>query len=151
MGVTHVVWSDVSRAESNLASDLAFYGFVTRHGIAQQGSESLRLSAMPSGRPAAQYGDALVAYSGCNKRYLSGVYHLSQLRVPSAGPRSTIFPTPLRQASGQRLSDPSWFEGVTYAVTEPGCEPPADLLREFQLIARRHWRGLDQRLYMRRP
>jgi len=150
LGVTHLVWSDASRAESNLASDLAFYGFVTEHGAAQRGSGSLRLSAMPPDRPSVQYGDAEVAYSGCDKRYPGGVYHLSQLRVPSAGPRSKIFPTPERRAPGGRLSDPSWFEGVTYAVTERGCEPAADLLREFRPIARRRRRGVDQRLYMRR-
>jgi hypothetical protein len=150
MGVTHVVWTDVSRAESTLASDLAFYGFVIEHGVAQPGSGSLRLSAMPPDKPSVQYGDARVAYSGCNKGYPSGVYHLSELRVPSAGPRSKIFPTPERPAPEGRLSDPSWFEGVTYAVTEPGCEPPADLLREFQPMARRQRRGLNQRLYMRR-
>lgn len=150
MGVTHVVWSDASRAESTLASDLAFYGFVTGYGAAQPGSGSLRLSAMPPARPGVQYGDAQVAYSGCDKRYPSGVYRLSQLRVPTAGSRSKIFPTPAREAPAGRLSDPSWFEGVTYAVTEPGCKPPADLLREFQPIARRRRRGVEQRLYIRR-
>ncbi len=150
LGVTHVVWTDTSRAESTLASDLAFYGFVTQHAVAQPGSGSLRLSAMPPDRPAVQYGDAEVAYSGCGKRYPSGVYHLSQLRVPSSGPRSDRFPTPERRAPEGRLSDPSWFEGVVYAVTESGCEPPKDLLRDFQPIARRRRRELNQRLYVRR-
>ncbi|MFZ1864994.1 MAG: hypothetical protein WAU39_12275 [Polyangiales bacterium] len=150
LGVTHVIWSDVSRAESTLASDLAFYGFVTEFGVPQRGSGSEKLSAMPPHRPAVQYGDAQVAYSGCNKRYPSGVYHLSDLRVPSSGPRSHVFPKPERPAPPGRLSDPSWFEGVTYVVTERGCEPPPNLLEDFRPIGRRQGRGLNQRLYIRR-
>jgi hypothetical protein len=151
LGVTHIVWEQTSRAESTLASDLAFYGFVTTQGVARPGSGSARLSAMPSERPEVQEGDPLVAYSGCDKRYPSGIYHLSQLRVPTEGPRSRDFPTPLRQADELRLSDPSWFEGVTYVVTELGCQPPTNLLRGFDFMAQRNRRGVSQRLYIRRP
>lgn len=151
LGVTHIVWDQTSRAESNLASDLAFYGFVTTHAVSQPGSGLTQLSAMPASRPTEQHTDALVAYSGCDKRYPSGIYRLSQLRVPTAGPRSRDFPTPLRPAAEHRLSDASWFDGVTYVVTEPGCAPPTDLLRSFTFMARRNPQGVSQRLYIRRP
>jgi hypothetical protein len=150
LGVTHVIWTSSSRAESTLASDLAFYGFVVEFGVPQRGSGSVRLSAMPPERPTVQYSDARVAYSGCNKRYANGVYRLSDLVVPSEGPRSRSFPPPERPAPEGRLDDARWFEGVTYVVAEPDCAPPSHLLKDFRQIAHRRKRVIDQRLYLRR-
>lgn len=148
MGVTHLYYSDNARALESVASDLMFNGFANRYTSKRVRLGRSILATMPDKPPSAAINDKVVVF-GCPRRYNTGLYKLSDLRVPVYGPDRRRFPAPRQRAS---LAEATRLLGQAgFAVVETTChvQPPADLSREFDRIVTRSSGGRET-LWMRR-
>jgi hypothetical protein len=86
LGVTHLAWPSSSIYRDTLAGDLAFANYATNYSLNQRSVAGYTVADMPVAAPADASQDYDVAYFGCGSPYSSGMYHLSQLRLPVVDP-----------------------------------------------------------------
>jgi hypothetical protein len=123
LGVTHVVWKDLtSKGYDSLAGDLVFFDFALRRTHAKKKVSGHWVAGMPEEQPTGEpYGK--VAFWGCNDKYESGLYDLSQMTTPVFGPERARFPKPLVAAEAVDVG--SLLEQADYAVVDPKCAQEA--------------------------
>jgi hypothetical protein len=80
MGVTHLLWIDVTGGRDSLAGDLAFMNYAMNYAIGRKPEPGGRyLAQVPAQRPTDAKDDYDVALFGCGRPYTQGWYRLSQL------------------------------------------------------------------------
>ncbi|HSZ83261.1 MAG TPA: hypothetical protein VLA14_13320 [Polyangia bacterium] len=128
LGVTHLAWPGTSVfARDTLAGDLAFLNYAVNDTVEQRSVAGYTVAKLPPQTPADARDDYDVAYFSCGGPYVSGLYHLSQLRLPGIEPPPA--PSPLA-----RLPDKA-EDAVAHAdfvVLDRRCHPdvhPAAPLR----------------------
>jgi hypothetical protein len=133
-----------------LGSDLAFFEFAHRYTTGRQMVGTANLAQLPALSPPPPNDERLVAVLGCGVDYPSGIYKLSDLRIPRFGPAKDHFPGP-REALG---ADWAWRDRVFAMAIDTLCPQPAmpkALTRDFDRVARRDERwGRGHELWIRR-
>ena len=119
LGATHILWAPKSKGTDSLAGDIMFFDFVM-HRVSDAGAfGGMRLSKMPDTAPSEPFNDTVAVFA-CAGSYPSGLYRISDLRVPVYGPRSSDFP-----AAPPRPVPEDWsttLAGLTNIVaTETRC------------------------------
>jgi hypothetical protein len=119
LGATHVLWAARSKGTDSLAGDIMFFDFVMHHALDLGSFGGMHLSKMPDAPPAEPFNDTVAVFS-CAGSYPTGLYRVSELRVPVYGPQSRDFP-----AQAPRPLPPTWTTSlasvVEIAATENRC------------------------------
>jgi hypothetical protein len=143
-----VLWAPRSKGTDSLAGDIMFFDFVTRRASDLGVFGGLRLSKMPDAAPAGAFNNT-VALFACPGSYPSGLYKVSDLRVPVYGPRSREFP----DAAPRPLPE-DWATSLArvadIVATEARCAPGAGKLHALgyaEAVARSHPGGTRGQLY----
>jgi hypothetical protein len=123
LGVTHLLWRrNISTSYDSVAGDLVFFEFVTRYGVSMNAIGSYDLAAMPQFRPADRaWLDDRVTVVACGGVYDSGLYKLSDLRVPLG---TNVRPPPVeRLTSDEQVAE--FLQQSKFSVFESTCHPAA--------------------------
>ncbi|HWZ92048.1 MAG TPA: hypothetical protein VNW92_24455, partial [Polyangiaceae bacterium] len=119
LGATHILWASKSKGTDSLAGDIMFFDFVMNRAVDAGQFGGMRLSKMPEAAPAGPFNDTVAVFS-CAGSYPTGLYRVSELRVPVYGPKSSDFP-----AAAPRPMPDDWGTGLagvaSIAVTETRC------------------------------
>jgi hypothetical protein len=119
VGVTHLAWPNGTIYRDTLAGDLAFANYAVNYTVNQQPVANFTVAALPTRPPQDSRPDYDVAYFSCGGSYSSGMYHLSQLRLPVVDPGRR--PKPLA-----RLPKPAEaLEKADFAVIDRRCHADA--------------------------
>ena len=86
VGVTHLAWPDASINRDTVAGDLAFMNYAINYTTQQRSVANFTVAALPALAPDDARADYDVAYFSCGSPYSSGLYRLSQLRLPVIDP-----------------------------------------------------------------
>lgn len=116
LGVTHLVWPDVSVAVDSIAGDLAFFGYAQRFTKNQQRHAGYTIGTLPELPPPLTAADPEVAYYGCGQNYQQGWYRLSDLQRRLSGMK------PPRAHGSLRGADAA-SERADFVVVERDCRP----------------------------
>ncbi len=151
LGVTHLVWGkEVSKGSDSLAGDLNFFETATRFTEPRQLVGGQLVAKLPEIPPSSEaWTEVLVL--GCKGLYPPGLYRREQLTVPVHGPENRSFPQPLEPAGADAETLTRQAERAGALVLDPHCPTalPADVLRRFDLVARRPL--VNPERTMRRP
>ncbi|HTA91029.1 MAG TPA: hypothetical protein VK745_15675 [Polyangiaceae bacterium] len=119
LGATHILWAPKSKGTDSLAGDIMFFDFMIRRAPIVGSFGGLRLSEMPSTAPTEPFNDTVAVFA-CPGSYPTGLYRVSDLRVPVYGPQSSEFP-----AAAPRPMPRDWSAGLagvaSIAATETRC------------------------------
>jgi hypothetical protein len=155
MGVTHLYWIEhESRSWDSLAADIMFFDFAYRHTLKHRRFGRHVVSEMPPTPPAKTFDDS-VAFWGCGRdTYANGLYRVQDLQVPTFGPRSTEYPSPIEAAEDDDMIL-SLLNRVEFVVLDPDCKRlPSRQKGHFDLAARRrrvnHLQNRQFEIWMRR-
>jgi hypothetical protein len=124
LGVTHVAWPGNSIYRDTVAGDLAFHYYAHNYTLNQRMVGGFSVADLPAAAPADDRSDFDVAYWSCGSPYSSGMYQLSQLRLPvvDPGPR----PQPLSRlgkvASALERADLLVIDRPCHGDVHPGAE-----------------------------
>ncbi len=131
LGVTHLVWSGNALGRDTLASDFAFLDYALHDTEDQRVFGGYTLSRLPRQAPRADEEDPRVALFTCGTPYPSGVYRLSQLRLPVLHPGPPPHGEPLPADPSAALAS-SRFVGI-----ERPCHAAVQAGPRFRFAARR--------------
>ncbi|HTM45914.1 MAG TPA: hypothetical protein VL137_13230 [Polyangiaceae bacterium] len=139
LGLTHVVWPNKSSSGLNsIAGDLLFFDFVNLHTGKAKRFGSFNLAQIAGVTRSAK--NLRVTYLGCADKYASGLYDVTQLRVPGeTNRRKSKYPKPHVRLG--KSDDPTQLiEQSRYLAYQPACARkrlPKDALRGWKLLAKR--------------
>ncbi len=131
LGVTHLLWSGQALARDTLASDFAFLGYALNYTEDQRVIAGYTLGRLPKAPPADGEVDPRVVIFSCGSPYPSGIYRLSQLRLPVLNPGPSPRGDPLPADPALALTS-AGFVGV-----ERTCHPAVVLGDRFRIAASR--------------
>jgi hypothetical protein len=138
LGVTHLVWSGQALGRDTLASDFAFLDYAVHHTQAQQSISGYTVGKLPGRPPPTVDPDPSVVILSCGSPYRTGVYRLSQLRMPVLKPGRSPTPEKLPADRSSALAN-AGFVGI-----ERRCHSDAQAGPRFLLVQRRG----DMELYV---
>jgi hypothetical protein len=148
LGATHILWAPKSKGTDSLAGDIMFFDFVMRRAPSLGSFGGMHLSQMPNTAPAEPFNDTVAVFA-CPGSYPSGLYHVSDLRVPVYGPRNSDFPH-----AAPRPLPPDWDASLasvtTIAASETRCFHGAAKLTQLgfsEAVARGRPGGTRGQLY----
>jgi hypothetical protein len=132
LGVTHLAWPGNSIYRDTVAGDLAFAYYANNYTLQQRQVGGFTVADMPSKAPADDRKDYDVAYFGCGSPYSSGMYRLSQLRLPVIDPGRRPKP-----ASRLPKSPSDALAKAQMVVLERGCHADVRPGSEFKQATNR--------------
>jgi hypothetical protein len=95
LGVTHLQWfTGSSRSWDSLAADIRFFDFVINHTTEAKRVGRSTVAKLPAAPPTQEIGSKVLLLGCSGRGFASGIYELTDLRVPSFGPESKRFPRP---------------------------------------------------------
>lgn len=125
--VTHLLWTSTALGRDSLASDLAFLDYALHYTEEQQVIAGYTLARLPETEPPTGDDDARVVVLSCGAPYPTGVYRLSNLRLPVVNPGPPPASEPLADDSRAALATSS------FAVVERRCYPKLVVGPRFRL------------------
>lgn len=141
-GATHVWWQrHKAYGFEALASTIMFQDFAHRRLTDVELKHNEYIGRIPSQPPPdAEAFDDSVVMLVCRHRvgFRSGKYRVSDLRVPSFGPESRVYPAPRVVATNSAHLE-ELLRDAAFAVTEPRCHRslPSGVTGAFELVAKR--------------
>lgn len=141
LGVTHVLWGEkTARGIDSIAGDLAFYGYVMRHGTDQKKYPGILTCRVPEKVPTGALSDK-VLYLGCSTYYQAGLYERKTMNVPGTGHHGAHeYSAPqVHLDPGQRDTVASLVREAGFILFDPACQPalPGGVTNGFTLAATR--------------
>ena len=115
--VTHLLWSNAALGRDSLASDFAFLDYALHYTEEPQVISGYTLARVPKEAPRASDDDPRVVVLSCGSPYPSGVYRLSDLRLPVVNPGPAPAFEPL--VDGPRAA----LATAAFAAVERRCHP----------------------------
>ncbi len=161
MDITHVLWRGTrSRSWDSVAGDLLFFTFVRRYTLDAKGhgKKKYMVGRMPDEPPpGADEFESTVLVIGCDDRgYGPGLYELTDLNVPTFGPKSEQFPAPrVTPTATEGLAELA--KQAEFVVVDPECKNSiyTRVRRDFALYAKREVsfrvENIGYQLWARKP
>ncbi|HEX5098020.1 MAG TPA: hypothetical protein VFV94_00900 [Polyangiaceae bacterium] len=125
--VTHLLWTNTALGRDSLASDFAFLDYALHYAEDPEVISGYTLARVPKDPPPATHDDARVVVLSCGPPYPTGVYRLSDLRLPvvNAGPAPPAEPLP----DGPHAA----LATASFAAVERRCHPKVNVPPRFRL------------------